>query len=506
MKKIVAVLVIFCVLLIFGTVCYANESGKTQINDNSVFIDEQPIFTYLYGGINYVSVTSLEKYGFDVIEEINTLTMKRNQDKAIELAPKSLINRKKGDALFSKIYPVSEGKQTVLLEGKQIASVIIEGQECIDIASLSNYATIAWDEETKVLKLDYKKKEFEIKQSKIASKTIDYPDAESAGRSGYVHEFILGRYTGEVSGRKRNGYGIFEFEYIDGGHLSDVTETTVGYWKNDLPNGLQIYEYQSYSDTLYGEPRRPNKVLERYILRQRYYKDEEGLYGTFLNVNIWCDILNKDRSDRTEGVYYGDGYDGIYRVSKIDESYKYGYYVVSETVWDKGEIALSREEILTKFDEIYPPLGKKEISEIDANIEDDLPATLEECYIEIEKMLEPKDIQKIKSGTKDDLVELHFGLGMAIRNSWLWGGQSGVYKYFVLNGITHPDNMSGIIIEGFYHYLNGRELDIEEIFYQHKKEVVIANMTQVGDDSVLIAEIDGANITRSGDNYVVITE
>jgi len=79
----------------------------------------------------------------------------------------------------------------------------------------------------------------------------------------------------------------------------------------------------------------------------------------------------------------------------------------------------------------------------------------------------------IKSGTEDDLGQYHFGLGMWIRNSWLWQGNSGIYKYFVLNGLRHPDDMSGIILDGFYYYLNDRDFDVEKAIYYYKKWWVI---------------------------------
>jgi len=493
MKKAITALAVSFAISVFGAACLAGEIDQTQVNNCAVFIDEQPVFTYVYNHMAYIPAISLENYGFDVIEEENALILKRNADKNIELAPKSLINRKKDDELFSRTHPVSQGKQSVLLGGNPIPSVNIEGQECIDIGSLSDYAAISWNEGSKVLKLDYKKKEFEIKKSGIAPEVIKYPDAKSAGEdSRYVKTFISANYTGEVRNGKRNGFGVFEIEYVSGMDLSTVKKTEIGYWRDGLADGFQIRESSEVGRRDFMVPE-DDRILTQQVVMRVNCKEGERDDGAFLTLYVRYDDLNKDRSRRREGMRYGDGYDslywlqhdggydGLYRVSEIDESYKYGYVVVSETMWDKGDIAISSEEILAKFDEIRPPLSEAEMKGIDADIRADLPGTLEECYIALENELRSRDVRRIKSGTKDDLIQYHMGLGMRIRNMWMRGreGRAGVVKYFLLNGIRNPDDMSGIIIDGFWHYLNDIDFDIEEAFYQNKKRAVIMHLLDI---------------------------
>jgi len=106
MKKSVTVLIIFLSVFISSAVCYATETGRTQLNDYAVFIDEQPVFTYFYENKNYIAVINLEHYGFDVGEDESNIT--RNMDKSVGFAPESLINKKKDDALFLKTYGVSQ--------------------------------------------------------------------------------------------------------------------------------------------------------------------------------------------------------------------------------------------------------------------------------------------------------------------------------------------------------------------------------------------------------------
>ncbi|HNY07345.1 MAG TPA: hypothetical protein PKL64_04585 [Bacteroidales bacterium] len=86
-----------------------------------------------------------------------------------------------------------------------------------------------------------------------------------------------------------------------------------------------------------------------------------------------------------------------------------------------------------------------------------IPKNLEECFLELNKLLKPKDIETIKNlKSKDDMNLYHFGLGTWLRNNWgLWGG-SRLQQYFFKKGIDHPDNMSGIILSYYYDWLNGQ--------------------------------------------------
>ena len=57
---------------------------------------------------------------------------------------------------------------------------------------------------------------------------------------------------------------------------------------------------------------------------------------------------------------------------------------------------------------------------------------------------------------------LHFGAGMAMRNNWgLWEGKNELVTFFHKLGITHPDDMSGIIHTTLHRKLNGKNLNVE---------------------------------------------
>jgi predicted Zn-ribbon and HTH transcriptional regulator len=60
------------------------------------------------------------------------------------------------------------------------------------------------------------------------------------------------------------------------------------------------------------------------------------------------------------------------------------------------------------------------------------------------------------------VTELHFGTGMGIRNGWeLWKGKNRISRFFKSKGITHPDDMSSIILTSFHRDLNNKPIDLE---------------------------------------------
>lgn len=91
-----------------------------------------------------------------------------------------------------------------------------------------------------------------------------------------------------------------------------------------------------------------------------------------------------------------------------------------------------------------------------------IPENLDDSFVQLKKLLKPEDIEKMKAGTEDDMSQYHFGLGMWIRNNWgLWGG-SRLAKWFNAEGIEHPDDMSGIILNSFWRHLNAKPINLEQ--------------------------------------------
>lgn len=86
-----------------------------------------------------------------------------------------------------------------------------------------------------------------------------------------------------------------------------------------------------------------------------------------------------------------------------------------------------------------------------------IPKNIEECFLELNKILKPKDIEAIKNlKDRSETILYHHGFGTWLRNNWgLWGG-SRLQQYLIKKGIDHPDSMSSIILEYYYDWLNGQ--------------------------------------------------
>ncbi len=84
-----------------------------------------------------------------------------------------------------------------------------------------------------------------------------------------------------------------------------------------------------------------------------------------------------------------------------------------------------------------------------------IPNNLEECFIELDKLLSDELKSQIKSFRgKRNFFAHHFGPGLWMRNKWgLWKG-SRLKLYFKEKGIEHPDDMSAIISLFYVDWLN----------------------------------------------------
>jgi len=92
-----------------------------------------------------------------------------------------------------------------------------------------------------------------------------------------------------------------------------------------------------------------------------------------------------------------------------------------------------------------------------------IPKDLNDSFIELDKMLSVKFRDSVKIIPEDDFTaDQHFRLGIWMRNNWgLWKG-SRLKKYFNKKGISHPDDMSGVILHCYHRYLNKKDLELDK--------------------------------------------
>lgn len=90
-----------------------------------------------------------------------------------------------------------------------------------------------------------------------------------------------------------------------------------------------------------------------------------------------------------------------------------------------------------------------------------VPANLEDCFRVLDESISESDIDRLRRGALGS-TEMHFGLGMSLRNAWeLWTG-SRLSEYFNGLGIYHPDDMSSIILDSYISHVRELPIRLEE--------------------------------------------
>ena len=93
-----------------------------------------------------------------------------------------------------------------------------------------------------------------------------------------------------------------------------------------------------------------------------------------------------------------------------------------------------------------------------------IPRTKEECFAILDEMLSAEE--KAQIAEMEDTIDLHFGLGMWIRNNWIYQQESeaveALLKEFVdeedkdMPLFIHPDDYSSSILDAYQEYLRNK--------------------------------------------------
>ena len=94
--------------------------------------------------------------------------------------------------------------------------------------------------------------------------------------------------------------------------------------------------------------------------------------------------------------------------------------------------------------------------------EEYIPKDLDDCFIEIDKILNFEDTKELKEGTEDDMALEHHYLGRHLRNTWGLWQESHFAKWFNEKGIHHADDMSGIILTSYWRHLNSKPIELDK--------------------------------------------
>jgi hypothetical protein len=161
----------------------------------------------------------------------------------------------------------------------------------------------------------------------------------------------------------------------------------------------------------------------------------------------------------------------LYEGSKLTKYFNkkglYGSFEIYETILISYHRYLNNKPI--NLDELirkYILRQEKEHDEYILKTEQDsingiyIPKNLEECFLELDRLLSEEDRNTIKElKDKKETIKYHHGLGTLIRNMWgLWGG-SRLQALFIKKNVHHPDEMSYIILEFYYDWLHNKNED-----------------------------------------------
>jgi hypothetical protein len=105
--------------------------------------------------------------------------------------------------------------------------------------------------------------------------------------------------------------------------------------------------------------------------------------------------------------------------------------------------------------------------------QDRVPIDLEECLKLLKEALSVDEIAEIKKPTFSP-EKVHFSVGMFLRNEWsLWDAETILVKWFERTyGVTHPDDISGIVLECLKNDIKGeprRDKELAAEFIEHWK-------------------------------------
>lgn len=97
------------------------------------------------------------------------------------------------------------------------------------------------------------------------------------------------------------------------------------------------------------------------------------------------------------------------------------------------------------------------------------PTDLDAAIEQLVKSLSPEDMNILTNVPEKDMIKYHHFTGQYLRNEWgLWKG-SPLTDYFNSLGITHADDMSGIILDSLWRHLNNQPIKLEEQVEFYKK-------------------------------------
>jgi hypothetical protein len=124
-----------------------------------------------------------------------------------------------------------------------------------------------------------------------------------------------------------------------------------------------------------------------------------------------------------------------------------------------------------------------------------IPENIWDALVEVDRIMGETGQQETLLHQEDDMCRYHHGFGTWMRNNWgLWAG-SRLADEFNQLGITHPDDMTGIILTTYWRLMHGLILDVEG---QVQKYLEYWKQTMSSDLPITVEKSDGVTIISGG--------
>ncbi|MGV6862527.1 MAG: DUF6794 domain-containing protein [Putridiphycobacter sp.] len=102
----------------------------------------------------------------------------------------------------------------------------------------------------------------------------------------------------------------------------------------------------------------------------------------------------------------------------------------------------------------------------------DIPNELKMSFDYIEENWTAENIESFtRTDERSATIDQHFGMGMFLRNNWIRNNKESItiQQFFSEKGISHPDDISAIILKSYHRYLNDKELKLQEQIDYYKR-------------------------------------
>ena len=86
------------------------------------------------------------------------------------------------------------------------------------------------------------------------------------------------------------------------------------------------------------------------------------------------------------------------------------------------------------------------------------PATIGDAFRILDALIPEHDKAHFRRQSADDFtIDQHFGLGMWVRNTWIYGADKATYRALFGDELLHPDSASYEFLKEYHHHLKQQE-------------------------------------------------